>query len=290
MSKSKKKAIGILSLALAGVITITGTLAYLTRETEKRSNKFTFSASGLNAEMTESDWDGIIDYEYADDGTSTPIYGYTKDGDDNDIPVYGYTDGDITKPVTDKADIDATTKRPNNVTYGDELAQNMVPGSEAPKNPVIHNTGDNSDVWAAAKVTYVYASGTNKGKALSLTDLSAVEDIIVIDYNSTDWELQGSATGAVSKTFYYKEALSAVDPSTPNTYDSTEALFTKLTVSNTATTEQLTKLEAMGGIVVYIEGFIAQGEVATDYAGFKTWAETGVVFTNTPTTETAVEI
>ena len=104
-AKTKKVLTGTAALVLTAALSIGGTFAYLTRLTEKRANNFTFASKGLNATLTEPEWDGIIDYEYVDDSTTgnrkykRPVY--KKDGDDE---VYGYyteeetdDDGNVTR-------------------------------------------------------------------------------------------------------------------------------------------------------------------------------------------------
>ncbi len=306
-SKAKRITLTILALCLVAAITIGGTLAYLTRETERRANNFTFSGAGdgkaLNAMLTEPEWDGVIDYEYAENGTITPIYDYI-DHDNNaetpNVPVYGYDGGDLDLPITDKANLDADSDRARFSTtdntfepvYGDESAQNMIPGASALKNPVITNTGLVCDAWVAAKITFVYGENhpTKAGQPLNSLDLAALMDVITIDFNTdtTDnWERIGAgATAAdLSQTFYYKETLAKTAANAaPGVYgDVTDPIFNSVSVKPGATTEQIAALEAINGFAIWIEGFAAQSDVAEDYAAFKTWGTTGVVFSNTPT-------
>lgn len=283
-SKAKKIAIGSACVALVAAVSAGGTFAYLTAQTEKRANNFTFSSTALTAMLTEPEWDGIISYEY-DGNTPIPVYDYIDHDNDPttpEVPVYGYTDGDVQNPVTNKDDIGGTTDRPRKDSgdsayvppiYGDEAAQNMIPGSIAGKNPIITNTCD-IDEYVAAKITFVYAEGTeNAGKPLNLTDLNAVMDVISIDYNTaaTDWERIEGSERDISQTFSYK--------STVNPGDSTASIFNTVTVSKDATNEQIKALEDMGGFAIWIEGYAAQRDAVADYTAFKS----GIVFNNTPT-------
>lgn len=279
-SKAKKIAVGGACMALVAAVSVGGTLAYLTAETEKRANNFTFSSTALTAKLTEPEWDGVVDYEY-DGDKIYPVYGDTDHDNDPDtpnVPVYGYTDGDPDSPVTDKDSIDDTTKRPNKgdgeEPYGDEAAQNMIPGATANKNPIITNTCDINE-YVAAKITFVYAEGSaNAGKPLNLTDLTKVTDVISIDYNTEttdDWERIEGSEGTLSQVFSYK---SIVDPGV-----STAPIFNSVTVSKGATNEQIKALEDMGGFAIWIEGYAAQSDAVADYATFKS----EIVFNNTPT-------
>lgn len=309
--RAKKCGIAALAVGLTMTLAIGGTLAYMTRETEKRVNNFTFptGADGLNAMLTEPAWDGVIDYEYAADGSSVAvIYDYIEQ-DGGKVPVYGYTDGDKDRPITDVADI-ANAKRPikdatdQDIIYGVDQAKNMIPGQTAAKNPAITNTSTLLDEWVAAKVTFIYRSGTNKGKPLNATDIANVFDVVEIDWNvgtgPTDWERQGDMTtsASASQTFYYQSLLTkANDGAGPGEYGgSTTPIFNSIKVKDTATTEGLKKLSDMGGFAIYVEGFAAQKDVGANYTAFKTWGlgddgifgggDDNVVFTNTPSETT----
>lgn len=306
-AKTKKIIGGTLALSLVAATAVGGTFAYLTRQTEKRVNNFTFAKSdvALNAMLTEPAWDGIVDYEYNDDGTVTPIYGYTTKmfgPDSKTVAVYGYTNGDINQPVTEKSAIDDTTKRPTTnedgttpITYGIDQSKSMIPGSTASKNPIITNIGNQADSWVAAKITFVYADGDNAGTPLSIDDMAKVTDIIDIDYNSqgsdAKWEEIGDLSGGSSKTFFYTETLTKDSDPTPGVYgESTVPLFTTVSVKPEAKNEQIDELNTMGGFVIYVEGYAVQSDVATDYDGFKAWGNSNVVFNNTPSDSNPVDV
>lgn len=300
-SKNKKLLTGAAALGLIGAVAAGGTLAYLTDQTESRANNFTFAS--INAMLTEPGWDGVMDYEYDDDGNITPVYDYI----DDDVPVYGYEDGDKSKPVTDKKDITDTTDRPRKdstdpdyktPTYGDEQAQNMIPGASASKNPIITNTGSKVDEWVAAKITFVYAEGAKKaGEPLSQLDLQAVMDVIDIDYNvgsaADDWKrVEGSET-SLSQVFYYQSILEKdANAEDKGVYDGvTEPIFTKVTVDPKATNEQLKVLEDMGGFAIWIEGFAVESTIAKDYDAFEQWGTDGnVTFGSTPAEGAPVKV
>lgn len=313
-AKSKKIFAGTAAIIVVAAVAIGGTLSYLTDETERRANNFTFASKSLNAMLTEPKWDGVIDYEYDDDGNITPIYDWIDDdnnSDTPDVPVYGYTDGDRSKPVTDKDDISDTTDRPRKdstdtsykPTYGDEQAKNMIPGQAADKNPIITNTGV-TDEWVAAKITFVYAEGTEKaGKPLSTGDMQKVLDAIDIDYKvqtSDNWERIGSTANDISQVFYYKKIVNTKD--NPDTGDINEQvttpIFETVKVKSDADNEQIKALENMGGFAIWIEGFAVQNEVAEKYESddtsettFKSWGiDNGVVFNNTPTEDAPANV
>ncbi len=274
ISKNKKILAGALSLGVIAAVAVGGTLSYLTDSTEQRANNFTFASNGIDAMLTEPDWDGVIDYLYPDDpdypeGSSDPI-----------VPVYGY-DG-TGKPITEQPDGD----------YGEDSAKNMIPGQTAKKNPIITNTGTMTDEWVAAKVTFVYGEGSaNAGKALNAADWELVKEYIAVDYNTTEsangyWTLVGAAD-AVSQTYYYSEILKkGTEASGKVTYGGvTQPIFNTVTLSSNANNEVVEKLIAMGGIAIYIEGYAVQSDAYTDYNAWKTSGS--AVFEHTPTTDAA---
>lgn len=287
-AKTKKILTGAGALALTAAISITGTVAYLTHITEQRANNFTFAVEGLDAMLTEPEWDGVVSYEYKD-GKIVPVFGYTdadKDPTTPDVPVYGYKDGNKEDPITeynpespDLKDKTVAELRPTKDTpYGDTAAQKMIPGRIANKNPIITNTGE-MDEWVAAKITFVYAEGTTKaGQPLTDTDMAKVTAAIDIDYDAdkgTDnkWVRSEGTSSNGSQTFYYNELLAVSGK--------TASIFSTVTVKNTATTEAIKALEDIGGFAIWIEGYAVQG---TEYKDGTEWTTSGTaVFENTPT-------
>ncbi len=296
--KTKKSKIariiaGTLALTAVAAVAAGGTFAFMTALTEEKINNFSFDVDSLNANLTETEWNGIKDY----DSDGTPIYGYTSDNK----PIYGYTDGDINKPVYEETGIGAGTRPKtdaagNDIIYGDTASKNMIPGAQAAKNPVITNTGTVCNEWVAAKITFVYGGGKNKGKPLSLVDIQRISDIISIDYNigtSDKWERISGNENTVSQVFYYKEILNIRNnKSQPKINgDKTEPIFTTVKFKDTATNEDVEYLRSIGGFYIYIEGFAAQEEAGKNYEEFKEWGmNDNVVFTHTPTDENPLEL
>jgi hypothetical protein len=327
MTTKKKSIIGILCTILAATATIGGTLAYMTDMSEVRANIFTFATEdeALDARLVEPTWDGVVDYEYDALGKITPVYEY-YDHDANpatpSIPVYGYVSGDPTKRITAKSAIPAgatgITLRPrlvsatypkylsginprNNLPYGDEAAKDMIPGQIAQKNPIIYNTGTVCDEWVAAKLTFVYSTGTNKGKPLSVIDYLKVVDAVTIDYEATKWDKVLELQNGITQVLYYRDLLPKVAANAaPGVYDQTVPMFLTVKVKNTAINSQVKALEDIGGFTIYIEGFAAQREVAMNYNAFKAWgfgedgfvgtADDNVKFDNSPSATHAVAI
>lgn len=315
-TKTKKIVIGASTLALAAAISISGTVAYLTKVTERRANNFTFAAEGLDAMLTEPEWDGVVSYEYTKDGKIIPVFGY--EGDDPEKPIYGYEDGDKSKPITNPEDSklkDKTVeelrpkKDPGETPYGDTAAQKMVPGAKAAKNPIITNTGE-MDEWVAAKVTFVYGEDASDGKAgklISDEDFNKIKDIIEIEWGTTTstatsvtgdegkWYLKegapsekdfGASNYTEQMTFYYDTALDTESKKV------TTPIFKSIKLSDAATTEQVKKLEDMGGFAIWIEGYAVQKSEFDNGAAWVGAAGTDkkAVFNNTPSDEKPAKV
>ena len=328
-AKAKKIMVGAGALTLTAAISITGTVAYLTHITEQRVNNFTFAVEGLNATLTEPKWDGVVDYEYTDDGKVIPVFGYQEE--DPEKPIYGYEGGNKDNPITDPKDPKLTGKsieelRPktddedNPIDYGDKNAQGMTPGTVAGKDPFITNNGEMNE-WVAAQVSFVYGEGSYEdknnngikdegdvdraGKLLTEADFEAVTDVIDIAWTTTEnvsalidpaegeytpngkWYYDGAETLADSykkqMVFYYDKALAA------ESRDKTAAIFSSVTLDKDATTEQVKKLEKMGGFAIYIQGYAVQESEFEN--GYK-WctSEDVAKFDNSPTEETGVTV
>ncbi len=253
----KKIALGVAAIAVCA-LGIGSTVSFLTTKTEEKINTFTFSSTAISAELLEPAWDGIKDYIEIN-GTKYPVYDYIDDDSDPNtpsVPVFGYKNGDSQFPVTDAAVLDDTVTADSSKTYGMDEAKGMIPGKTADKDPIVRNSCD-EDEWVALKLTFVYSGTANK---LSAADLAKVSDIITLDYNTEDWELITDDDGAM--VYYYKNKLA------PGT--DTSAIFSKVSVSYSATNEQIKVLEDMGGFSLRIQGFAAQtGDGLATYDEFK---------------------
>ncbi len=313
--KTQKTAIMLLSCLLVVTIALGGTLAYLTSQTNREVNNFSFpkDSEGLSAMLTEPDWDGAIAYESVTDSSGNismiPIYDYTEDGN----PIYGYIDGNVDNPVTDKTAIDSTVKRPDtniNCTkdinksgaYGVDVAKQMIPGATAYKNPMITNTSTVTDEWVAVKVTFVYTKTHTEngieyksGAPLIEDDMRNLLSVVSIGYTSINWEQINSVDvdGEVNPTlsqqgavYYYKEKLN-------KNGGQTAPLFTNVCIDKdkeNATYDMLGHLKETG-FTIYIEGFAVQSALADSYGEFKDWGMDGnVVFNNTPTDGNPVDV
>ncbi len=322
-AKSKKILIGVSAVALVGAISVSGTISYLTHLTEQRVNNFTFAADGLDANLTESKWDGVVGYEY--DGNKVyPVYDYVTDTEDVDgdndreekIPVYGYThdeDGnDI--PITDRSkvkdpnDVKENRKRKDDsggdILYGDTVAENMRPGLTAEKDPTVTNTGK-LDEWVAVKVSFVYSdkNSENKGKLIpdsfvnsvimpiidvNWTNPGGIADTMTDDSGDGKWYLKGGTELDTNKytnqmTFYYSKLLKPGE--------STDAVFDSISMKLDPDSDQadlINKLDRINGFAIYVEGYAVQGD---KYKTGKEWVQSGSAqFTNSPSEDDQAEV
>ncbi len=296
-------AAAVLTAAAVGTLSVGVTQALLTARSRTLVNHINIKGDGVSALLLEPQWDGIRDFRKI--GVNVyPVYEYRSDSGTTK-PVYGYVDGKYESPVYSAGDPGTGIKPEKNsagdpVTYGIDSAKDMIPGASAQKDPYIVNTSAEMPVWAAARVTFVYAGaeGANglyaskKGMPLDIPDMLTLYDIIDIDYNcdaaSATWERIDQELGDARdvsaadpiQTFYYKSKLAAGGTTT-------SPLFTKVTIKNTASAEDIKFLKNIGGFAVYVEGFAVQADKLPDgYGEFKTWGTNGgVFFSNTPTTQ-----
>lgn len=99
--------------------------------------------------------------------------------------------------------------------------ENLVPGKEIKKDPMITNTSTNGVTeYAAVKVTF--QSGKNTGTAENpvYSDLTDVEtarllSLVEIDWNTTDWQLIAGAADGANQTWAYKNELAPGEVSNP---------------------------------------------------------------------------
>ena len=161
----KKRITVILAIAVAAVMTIGGTLAYLATLTGQAENTFTF-AENVKARLDEPNWN-------------------PKDG------------------------------------------ENLIPGAEIRKDPMITNVSNNGvNEYAALRINFTDGSGdllsdtsgdTNYvGRLLALLD---------IDWNTTDWALADSGmAGKAEQVWVYKHELAPGEVTNP--------LFSSVTIKS----------------------------------------------------------
>ncbi|MGN0536506.1 MAG: hypothetical protein ACI4M3_00845 [Acutalibacteraceae bacterium] len=297
--KKLKKCLFAAIVASAVMMLSAGITQALLTGSAQKVNHINLSGDAVSAVLLEPEWNGIIDYVTID-GSEYAVYEYR-----NNVPVFGYKGGDYYSPVYDHDNSDAGTRAFADANgtprvYGTDNAKNMIPGSSAKKNPYIVNTSEDMPVWAAARVTFVYAgaNGKNtakKGMPLDMSDMLTVYDMIEIDYNcdsvSSAWEriddtpddAYGVAASDITQTFYYTTRL---DPD-----EQTVPLFTTVKVKESVSSEEIAYLKNMGGFVVYVEAFAMQGNQLTDYSDFKAWGiDGGVCFQNTPSKQHPISL
>jgi predicted ribosomally synthesized peptide with SipW-like signal peptide len=114
----------------------------------------------------------------------------------------------LAEPLFDGLDYDGEDVSEEDVALGEDLALNILPGREIPKDPMVKNTS-NDNVWVAIKLDY--------GKDISsFAELDAFASII---FDSNWEEKDGSNT-----VFYFKTEVGAGDE--------TSSLFDNVTIDN----------------------------------------------------------
>lgn len=240
-SKTKKIIIASASVALIGTVAIGTTMAYLTVNTNSKVNNFTFNSEAVKAILIEPKWDGIVSY------------------DENNTAVYAEKYNAAVTAGTYETAAEAVAA---DEELGMNIAENMIPGKSAPKNPQVKNTGSaaNGDVaeWVAVKVTYVYNGGTDAGKQLSTADMANLNNVIEIDYDDTGAWIKGDTTDPSSTIYYYNKQL--------DLGKTTTELFTEVKVKEGATKADL---ENAPNFSIKIEGYAAQADAYDDVTAFK---------------------
>lgn len=301
-AETRKVLTGAAALTLTAAVSVGGTLAYLSKVTEKRANNFTFASDNLDAKLTEPEWDGAVDYEEDENGDIHPVY---EDPDNPGDTFYGYRDKNkdgkldeeekkeenkVTKknrPTKDEDwdDVLPPDELPDGSTPGRIEAQEMIPGSEVHKNPIITNTGK-VDEWVAAKVTFVYADGAKDaagndiaGIKLNKDDFEKVLKAIKVDWTEAytgniaeksqfesagTWYYAGDsalASGdyASEMVFYYDTLVEAGESN--NVTNEIFSLVTVKDVDNSA----IEALEKIGGFAIYVEGYAVQDSAFDAY-------------------------
>ena len=302
MRKNRKYLTAAFLAAVLAVVLLlsAGITQALLQDSTVRINHINLVGDSVSAVLLEPEWDGVINYTVVN-GEEKAVYEYRDNGSGAEVPVYGYAGGSYDSPVFDPDDPSAGTRASaysNGAarSYGIDRAVNMIPGSSSPKDPYIVNTSEEMPVWAAVKVTFVYAgaggmNASKKGIPLNASDMLRVSQIIEIDYNSDSdepaWERisQGVNGGAADaeQVFCFKQRL---DPGVR-----TDRLFTAVSLKESASSADVAFLKGIGGFAVYVEGFAMQGNRLTDYQSFRQSGVNGaIVFPGTPSAENPLSL
>ena len=280
MTKKKKLAASIAAGCAASVLLIGSALAFLTSNTETKTNNFTFGSSSngsIAASLTEPSWDCITSYT-VNNGKIVPVFGKTSDNK----PIYGYTNGSRNQPITDINDSNVGTRPLTTATgakLGIDTATDLLPGMTVNKDPIVTNTSTHTDIWTALKLTFVYGGGDKAGQPLNDTDMKAVQDVISINYDTINWTASEKNSSNSSFVYAYNKVLSKEQSSTP--------LFTTVTVKSSATTEQMNKVTSMGNFSIFIEGMAEQNSGAANITEF---SNSALSFANTPTASAPADL
>lgn len=195
-----------LSVSLVGVIAVGGTLAYLTANTNKLTNKFTFTTNGITLQLSESAEKPVAE----DPETEEPGNGF-----------YGYT---IKNFEADEAGGHVMTITADSDASGIEY-ENIVPGAVISKKPVLTVPANTVDCYVYAIVDGVTDTATDNYYA---------------DFNTSDWEevtVDGGTYGNIpvgATVLRYKQVVENKDSNQP-----LNALFTKITVKSDLEKDEL---------------------------------------------------
>lgn len=159
--------------------------------------------------------------------------------------------------------IDAVLTEPD---WEPEKGLAVLPGVTVPKNPQVKNTSAiDMDILVALKVEFVYGEecpdGEKTGKLLSEEDMSYVCDVYKIDWNADDGDLgewvrfDGEDEFCPIQQFYYSGVL---ERNYPAEGDTTEPLFTCLTVPKDVNNERYSHIQDIGGFDIRITGRVLQ--------------------------------
>lgn len=155
--------------------------------------------------------------------------------------------------------IDAELTEPK---WEPESGREVVPNERIPKDPQVTNTSAvDMDILVALKVEFVYGEKCPEeqkvGKVLSQEDMAYVCDVYGIDWNADDvnqgeWiRFDGEDASCPVQQFYYNGVL---ERNYPAQGDTTEPLFTSLTVSKDVNNERYSHIQDMGGFDIRITG------------------------------------
>lgn len=139
-----------------------------------------------------------------------------------------------------------------------------LPGETITKDPQVTNTSEiDLDELVALQVDFVYGTGCpdeeKVGQLLSEEDMKYVYEVYDIDWNADndgDW-IRFDMEYAKDRTqrFYYADALKR---NLPNEGDTTEALFTAISIDKSVNNEQYSHIQEIGGFDIKISGMIIQ--------------------------------
>jgi len=114
-------------------------------------------------------------------------------------------------------------------SWDPEDAEELVPGAEIPKDPMITNISNNGvDEYASIKLVFVDGADA----PLSAADMTKLMTLIAIDWNNTDWTISDAAmTDKTEQIWYYNGKLAPAFTTAP--------LFSKITILDTVTPDEL---------------------------------------------------
>lgn len=140
----------------------------------------------------------------------------------------------------------------------------VIPDTVIAKDPQITNTSHSDlDELVAVRLEFRYSATCpdpqKRGRLLEQADMEQVNAVFSIDYSADQFgkwvRYQGEDAADPVQHFYYKEVL---ERNYPNQGETTEALFTKLSVEPKTGNLRYARIQQMGGFDMILSGAVLQ--------------------------------
>lgn len=149
---------------------------------------------------------------------------------------------------------DAITITLTEPSWVESKAQNLTPGAEIAKDPTVTNTGS-MEAYMAMKVTFQNGSG----KTLSSEDYQKLIKMLEIDYDTTNFYIDGGAD-APEKVYIYSTDNGSTATKLAAT-SGTATLFNTVKIKNDISDEDWTWLtDTLGGFKILVQAAALQAD------------------------------
>lgn len=152
-------------------------------------------------------------------------------------------------------------------SWDSEKAIKVLPDMTIPKDPQVTNTSKNDlDEAVALQLEFVYGTDCQDkekvGRPLSDADMKIVSEVFKVDWNADkqkDWIRYTDENGAMQvQHFYYASLLRRNKERKEEKGETTQPLFTTITIDKNVNNEKYSKIQDMGGIEIRISGCAVQ--------------------------------